>query len=182
MDHRLGFVISPSFMVQYCDINVHSISLDNPRLTDTYYTFSTWPDTRSHTIQQNRYLRHIHSYRYTWNIIECSTYHNCSRSRQPKLLMSLLYCNIVWAKGVGGCEGRLESKGEGSWFQARDQNGWGFATMSKTSVFEVSGVFLPPLVQGVIPRIIDFVSCKYKDRIFVCRLKINHAWSISLWV
>jgi hypothetical protein len=43
--------------------------------------------------------------------------------------------NIVWAKGVGGGEGRLESKGEGSWFQARDLSGWGFATMSKTLVF-----------------------------------------------
>ncbi len=26
----------------------------------------------------------------------------------------------------------LESKGEGSWFQARELSGWGFATMSKT--------------------------------------------------
>jgi hypothetical protein len=54
------------------------------------------------------------------------------------------YYTVVWAKGVGGGEGRLESKGEGSWFQARDQSGWGFATMSKTSVFQVSGFFLPP--------------------------------------
>jgi hypothetical protein len=35
----------------------------------------------------------------------------------------------------------LESKGEGSWFQARDLSGWEFATMSKTSVFQVSGFF-----------------------------------------
>jgi hypothetical protein len=27
--------------------------------------------------------------------------------------------------------------------------------------------------------IIDYVLCKYKDRIFVCRLKINHAWLTS---
>jgi hypothetical protein len=32
---------------------------------------------------------------------------------------------------VGGGEGGLESKGEGSWFQARDLNGWEFATISK---------------------------------------------------
>ncbi len=35
----------------------------------------------------------------------------------------------------------LESKGEGSWFQARDLSVWEFATMSKTSVFQVSGFF-----------------------------------------
>jgi hypothetical protein len=29
------------------------------------------------------------------------------------------------------------------------------------------------------PGIIDYVACKYIDRIFVCRLKINHAWSTS---
>ncbi len=44
----------------------------------------------------------------------------------------------------------LESKGEGSWFQARDLSGWEFATMSKTSVFQVSGLFL--LTQEVTPR------------------------------
>jgi hypothetical protein len=51
---------------------------------------------------------------------------------------------IVRAKGVGGGEGGLESKGEGSWFQARDQSGWEFATMSKTSAFQVGGFFLFP--------------------------------------
>ncbi len=35
--------------------------------------------------------------------------------------------------------GGLESKGEGSWFQARDLTGWEFATISKTSVLQVSG-------------------------------------------
>ncbi len=35
----------------------------------------------------------------------------------------------------------LEGKSEGSWFQARDLSGWRFATMSKTSVFQVSGFF-----------------------------------------
>jgi hypothetical protein len=43
-------------------------------------------------------------------------------------------CNIVLAKGVGGGEEGLESKGEGSWFQARNLSGWEFVTMSKTSV------------------------------------------------
>jgi hypothetical protein len=40
----------------------------------------------------------------------------------------------------------LESKGEVSWFQARDLSGWEFATVSKISVFQVSGFF--PLAQG----------------------------------
>ncbi len=35
-----------------------------------------------------------------------------------------------------------ESKGEGSWFQARDMSGWEFVTMSKASVFQVSGFLL----------------------------------------
>ncbi len=36
----------------------------------------------------------------------------------------------------------LESKGEGSWFQERDLSGWEFATISKTSVFQVRGFFI----------------------------------------
>jgi hypothetical protein len=44
----------------------------------------------------------------------------------------------------------LERQGKGSWFQARDLSGWEFATMSKTSVFQVSGFFL--IAQGVTPR------------------------------
>jgi hypothetical protein len=35
----------------------------------------------------------------------------------------------------------MESKGEGCWFEARDLSGWEFATMSKTSVLQVSGFF-----------------------------------------
>jgi hypothetical protein len=58
---------------------------------------------------------------------------------------------------VGGGEGRLESEGEGSWFQARDQSGWGFAAMSKTSVFQVSGFFLPFLAQGFINEKLEFL-------------------------
>ncbi len=43
---------------------------------------------------------------------------------------------------MGGGEGvGLESKGDGSWFQAEDLTGWEFATMRKTSVFQVSGFF-----------------------------------------
>ncbi len=41
-------------------------------------------------------------------------------------------------RGGGG----LESKGNGSWFQARDLSGWEFTTMSKTRVLHVSGFFL----------------------------------------
>jgi hypothetical protein len=41
----------------------------------------------------------------------------------------------------------LKSGGEGSWFQARDLIGWEFATMSKASVFQVSGFLL--IAQGV---------------------------------
>ncbi len=41
---------------------------------------------------------------------------------------------------VGGGEGGLESKDEGSWFPARDLTGWEFATMSKTSVLQVCGL------------------------------------------
>ncbi len=47
-----------------------------------------------------------------------------------------------WARGGVGVRAGLESKGEGSWFQARDLSGWEFATMNKASVFQVSGFFL----------------------------------------
>ncbi len=43
---------------------------------------------------------------------------------------------------MGGGEEGLESKGEGSWFQARNLSGWEFVTMSKTSVLQVSWFFL----------------------------------------
>jgi hypothetical protein len=33
-----------------------------------------------------------------------------------------------------------------------------------------SGVFLPLSMQGVMPKVIDYVLCKYKDRIFVQRV------------
>ncbi len=59
--------------------------------------------------------------------------------RGLKLLMSLLQYSM--GQGGGRGEGNLESR-EGSWYQARDQSGWGYATMSKTSTFQVSGVFL----------------------------------------
>jgi hypothetical protein len=52
---------------------------------------------------------------------------------------------VVWAKGVGGGEGGVESKGRAVDTKQGDQSGWGFATMSKTLVFQVSGFFLPPL-------------------------------------
>jgi hypothetical protein len=59
---------------------------------------------------------------------------------------------------VGGGKGCLESKGEGSWFQARDLSGWEFATMSKTSVFQVSGFFLLQY-KGLRPDINYFCGC-----------------------
>ncbi len=80
-------------------------------------------------------------------------------------------CSIVRAKGLGGVEGGLESKGEGSWFQARDLRGWEFATMSKTLVFQVSGFFLFT-AQGVTHGYYYLYSCvKYKDRILCVQVK-----------
>jgi hypothetical protein len=72
---------------------------------------------------------------------------------------------IYGLKGVGGGERILESKGESSWFQARDLSGWGFATMSKTSVFQVVGFFF--LFFGIrgYTRNNYYVLYKYKDRI-----------------
>ncbi len=73
--------------------------------------------------------------------------------------------------------GGLESKGEGSWFQERGLSGWEFDTLSKASVFHVS-VF-SYIAQGVTPGYINYLcDCiRYKDRILVRRLKINHARS-----
>jgi hypothetical protein len=50
-----------------------------------------------------------------------------------------------------------ESKGEGSWFQARDMSGWEFVTMSKASVFQVSG-FLLYITKGYDPDML--IICK----------------------
>ncbi len=78
---------------------------------------------------------------------------------------------------MGGGEGGLESKGEGSLFQARDLSGWEFGTMNKTSVFQVSGIFLLQH-KGLCPDINYLFSCiKCKDRILCVQVKINHTWS-----
>jgi hypothetical protein len=65
----------------------------------------------------------------------------------------------------------LESKGEGSWFQARDLSGCGFATMSKTSVFQVSGFF--PLAQGDYAQVllIICVVVQNKKRVLYVQVK-----------
>jgi hypothetical protein len=49
--------------------------------------------------------------------------------------------------------------------------------MSKTSAFQVGGISLFLAKRGQ-AQIIDCMLCKYIDRIFVWRLKINHAWSV----
>ncbi len=72
---------------------------------------------------------------------------------------------------MSGGEGGLESKGEGSWFQASDLSGWGFATMNKTSFFQVSGFFLLQQ-KGLRLDIISSCSCKkYKDKILCVQVK-----------
>jgi hypothetical protein len=76
-------------------------------------------------------------------------------------------------RGWEGVRGELESKDEGSWFQARDQSGWGFATMSKTSAFQVRGFFLSPFGTRGYAQNNFYVSYKFKDGIFVCRLKLT---------
>jgi hypothetical protein len=81
-----------------------------------------------------------------------------------------------------GWERGEESQNQGvdSCYQTRDQIGWGFTTMSKTPDFqERLGFFLFFLfTKGLSQLMIDCMSCKYKGD-FVCRLKINHAWSAS---
>jgi hypothetical protein len=51
----------------------------------------------------------------------------------------------------------LESKGEGSWFQARDLRGWEFGAISKTLVVQVSGFFFFK-TRGYARRLIIYVS------------------------
>ncbi len=74
---------------------------------------------------------------------------------------------------MSGGEGGLESKGDGSWFHARDLSGWKFATMNKTLLFQVSGFFL--LQQKGLRLDINY-SCgckKYKNRILCVQVKNN---------
>ncbi len=87
-------------------------------------------------------------------------------------------CNIVWAKGVGGVRGDWKVRGgqlipgkRPGWMGIRHHeqdiglpSKWGFPFF-----FNARGY----------AQIIYYMFCKYKDRIFVCRLKINHAWSTS---
>ncbi len=85
----------------------------------------------------------------------------------------------VWERSEGS-----QNQVVGSCYQTRDQSGQGFPTMSKTPDFQVRlGFFLFFLfTMGLSQITIDCMSCKYKLD-FVCRLKINHAWSASSsWV
>ncbi len=63
----------------------------------------------------------------------------------------------------------MENKGEGSSFQARDLSGWEFATMSKTSVFQLSGVFPFYSTRGYARLLI--ICVEYKDGIFCAQDK-----------
>jgi hypothetical protein len=71
----------------------------------------------------------------------------------------------------------LESKDECSWFQARDLTGWGFATVSKTSVLQVSGFVFSQQRGYTRILIVHVVVCNIKIEFSVCRLKINNTWS-----
>jgi hypothetical protein len=65
----------------------------------------------------------------------------------------------------------MESKGEGSWFQAKDLSGSDFAAMSKASVVQVSGFSLLQH-KGLYPDanyLCDHL--KYKDRILYVQVK-----------
>jgi hypothetical protein len=115
-------------------------------------------------------------------ICMCTRIVYCSGSRNQNCWCCR--CNIVRAKwgrrGVGG----LESKGEGSWLQARDLTEWEFTTLSKTSALQapVSG-FIFTAQGGYAQILIVCVGvCNIKIEFAVCRLKINHAWSTPSWV
>ncbi len=73
----------------------------------------------------------------------------------------------------------MESKGEGSWFQARDLTEWEFTTMSKTSALQVPVSGFIFTAQGGYAQILIVCAdvCNIKIEFAVCRLKINHAWS-----
>jgi hypothetical protein len=57
----------------------------------------------------------------------------------------------------------------------------GIATMSKTSAFQAGGVFLSPLTQGVMPRTVDYMLCKYKDRILCQHHHAFNSLEMSSW-
>ncbi len=99
-----------------------------------------------------------------------TNYHNCSGSRNRNCWCRR--CNIVRAKGGRrGWEG-LESKGEGSWFQAVDLTGWEFAAMRKTLVLQVS-IFVFHSTRGYALKLIIHV-CSYmshKNRILCVQVK-----------
>ncbi len=77
-----------------------------------------------------------------------------------------------WLEASAGVRG--DNGHKGSWLQARDQGGWGFATMSKRPPFQVrEHIFL---VNNMHPLIICFILCVLdKKGVSLCRLKINHA-------
>jgi hypothetical protein len=65
-----------------------------------------------------------------------------SRTKKTVMIDVVVVNNVIGLKGWERGEG-VRIKGWGSCYQARDQSGWGFATMSKTSAFQVSwGSFL----------------------------------------
>jgi hypothetical protein len=45
---------------------------------------------------------------------------------------------LMWVKGDGKGVKRIRVNGWGSWYQAGDQSGWEFATMSKKLALQVS--------------------------------------------
>jgi hypothetical protein len=67
------------------------------------------------------------------------------------VIVDVVITHNVGQRGGKGVRGNRKLR-VGSCYQARDQSGWGFATMSKTSAFQVSGNFFYHFHKGVKPK------------------------------
>ncbi len=90
-----------------------------------------------------------------------------SRTRKT-VIVDVIVNSVMGLRGWGRVKG-VKIKGWGSCC------GWGFATMSKTLAFQISRGFLY-FFKRFNYRLI--VYCVNINEILVCRLKINHAWSV----
>ncbi len=81
-------------------------------------------------------------------LCRCTTVYNVEydstlvfRTKKTGIVDVVIVISVMWAKGWGrGVRGK--SQRVGSSYLARDQSGWGFATMSKKLAFQVSRSFL----------------------------------------
>ncbi len=94
------------------------------------------------------------------------------------VIIVIQYIYVLWLKGWEGVRGDWRVRG-GQFTPGKEPEWIGIRHHEQDIRLPSKWGFLFTLNARGYSQIIDYVFCKYKDGIFVCRLKIKHVWSTS---